>query len=180
MMPAHSPLGRSRRAAPHQPPRAGGGWGRRVGRRWPGRGAFVGAKAGAKVLSELLTHRAKPGTDVPRGRRWRTHGWLHQKPEHQVEDDADPNTGRENGKDDEDDAHQQWVDTEVGGEARTDASDNAIRPTPQGAPGRLAHGAPIIALRAPPKKRGRAWRALAESRAARRLAGRRASCRRCR
>jgi hypothetical protein len=90
----------------------------------------VRAKARTKVFPELITHRAQPLTDVPGGRCRRALRRVHQEPERHVKDDADEEARREKGKDDEDDAYQQRIDTEVGGEAGTDAPDDAIRPTP--------------------------------------------------
>src|SRR6266849_10903415 len=104
--------------------------GKAPARRWWGRVAGrVRAEAGAEVFSELVAHRAETITDVPRGRCWRALRRLHQEPQHQVEDDADADSRRDQGEDDEDDAHQQRVDTEVRGEARTDAPNDAVRST---------------------------------------------------
>src|ERR1700730_17043626 len=133
--------------------------GRIPGRRWRS-AAGVRAEAGAKVFPELVTHRTQASTDVPRGRCRRALRGLHQEPERPVEDDADADPGWNQGKNHEDDADQQGVDTEVGGEARTVAPDDPIRSTPQDAPRRLTHGPAIIPRGARTKKRARAARPL--------------------
>src|SRR4030081_1197993 len=44
-------------------------------------------EAGSKILPDVVAHRAEALTDAPGRRRWRPLRWLHQEPEHEVEED---------------------------------------------------------------------------------------------
>src|SRR5439155_12459961 len=86
------------------------------------------AEAGPEILPDFLAHGTQPLADVPRSRRGRASGRLHQEPQREVQQDADSRPDQ--GEDDEHDPDQQRLDAEILPETGADTRDDAIGTTP--------------------------------------------------